>query len=61
MTSKKTYSQLQTELDEILVELQTAELDIDKAINLYKKGEAVITELEKQLQTAKNTIKHLKI
>lgn len=61
MTSKKTYSQLQAELDEILVELQTAELDIDKAINLYKKGEAVITELEKQLQTAKNTIKHLKI
>lgn len=60
MASKKSYRELQTELDNILTELQSSELDIDKALVLYKKGLGSIKQLEDYLQTAKNEIEHLK-
>lgn len=60
MTSKKTYSQLQAELDELLLELQSGELDIDKALILHKEGEKLVAELEAYLASAKNEITHLK-
>ena len=56
----KTYKQLQTELDEVLEELQSAELDIDKALDLYKRGQKLIAQLEDYLQNAKNEIERLK-
>lgn len=60
MTVKKTYRELQAELNDILEQLQSAELDIDKALELYKKGQQVIKELETYLQSAKNEIVQLK-
>lgn len=57
----KSYKQLQTRLDEVLTQLQSAELDIDKALELYKTGQKLIEELETYLQTAKNEIEHLKV
>jgi len=60
MTSKKSYRELQLELDEVLLQLQSAELDIDKALELYKQGQNLIKKLEDYLQTAKNEIEHLK-
>ena len=60
MAIKKSYRELQAELDDVLEQLQSAELDIDKALELYKKGQASISQLEKYLQTAKNEIEHLK-
>lgn len=59
MSTKKTYKQLQTELDSTLAELQSSELDIDKALELYKQGQKIIKQLEEHLQTAKNEIENL--
>lgn len=58
--TKKTYKDLQTDLDDVLGELQSAELDIDKALDLYKKGQKLIEQLEDYLKNAKNDIEHLK-
>lgn len=60
MSAKKTYRELQAELNDILEQLQSAELDIDKALELYKKGQQAIKELETYLQSAKNEIVQLK-
>lgn len=60
MTSKRTYSELQDELDEILLQLQSGELDIDKALKLHTEGEKLVAELEAYLANAKNEIEHLK-
>lgn len=60
MTTKKTYGQLQAELDELLLQLQSGDLDIDKALILHKEGEKLVTELEAYLAHAKNEITHLK-
>lgn len=60
MTAKKSYRELQAELDKVLDELQSSELDIDKALDLYKQGQKLIAELEKYLKTAKNEIEQLK-
>lgn len=58
--TKKSYKQLQTELDDLLEQLQSAELDIDKALILHKEGEKLVAELEAYLADAKNEITHLK-
>lgn len=61
MPSKpKTYKQLQAELDAVLGELQSADLDIDKALELHKRGVKLVAELEKYLKTAENRITELK-
>ncbi len=60
MTTKKSYRELQAELDKVLGDLQSSELDIDKALSLYKQGQKLIVELEKYLKTAKNEIEQLK-
>lgn len=60
MATKKSYRELQAELDEVLAELQSAELDIDKALELYTKGQKLIEQLENYLQHAKNEITELK-
>ena len=57
---QKTHRELQAELDHVLAELQSAELDIDKALSLYKQGQKVIGQLEAYLKNAKNEIEHLK-
>lgn len=58
--AKKTYRELQTELDKVLDQLQSAELDIDKALELYKAGQELIEQLEDYLKNAKNEIETLK-
>lgn len=55
----RSYKELQSELDEVLSELQSAELDIDKALDLYKQGQKLVESLEKYLKTAKNEVKRL--
>lgn len=55
-----TYNELQAELAGVLAQLQSSELDIDKALELYKKGEGLIKQLEDYLKNVKNEIVHLK-
>lgn len=60
MGTKKSYKLLQGELDEVLEQLQSVELDIDKALILHKEGEKLVAELEAYLTNAKNEIEHIK-
>lgn len=60
MPTKKLYRELQSELDEVLAQLQSADLDIDKALELYKRGQKLVAELENYLENAKNEITELK-
>lgn len=53
------YEELRTELDTILTELQSNELDIDQALKQYERGREVIKQLEAYLETAENQIKVL--
>lgn len=57
--SDKTYRQLQTELDDVLSQMQSSEMDIDEAIKLYKQGEKLLASLSKKLEVSKNEIKKL--
>lgn len=56
----KTYEQLQSELDDILLKLQADNVDIDSAFELHKNGQAVVKKLEAYLKKAEVTLKTLK-
>ena len=43
------YQQLKTELDEVVSELQHESTDIDKAIELHKKGKELLKQLDNYL------------
>lgn len=53
------YQALQLELDQILAQLQEGEVDVDKALQLYEKGQKIITQLDDYLKHAQNKIKKL--
>ena len=55
-----TYDTLKTELDTIMVELQREDLDVDRAIEYYRRGLELAGQLERYLATAENTITELK-
>jgi exodeoxyribonuclease VII small subunit len=54
------YQALQTELDEIVAELQRDDSDVDSALKHYERGLEIIKQLETYLQTAENTVSQLK-
>ena len=54
--TKKTYKQLQGKLEAVLAKMQSAELDIDEALGLYKQGQSLLELLEDYLKNAKNEI-----
>lgn len=60
MATKKSYGELQAELDDVLLQLQSGNLDIDAALKLHKQGEKLVDELEAYLADAKNEIEQLK-
>lgn len=49
MAEEKTYQDLKIELDEVLSDLQHEDTDIDKAIELHKRAQKIILEIEKYL------------
>ena len=60
--SKQTanYKSLNTELDDILLRLQSEDIDIDEAVKLYERGIAITKELEAYLKTAENKVAKIK-
>lgn len=56
VNKKRKYTIIRDELDEVLVELQNVDTDVDKAIDLHKKGIHLIKELSDYLDNAKNEI-----
>ena len=58
--AKPTYEVLQTELDAVMLALQQEDLDVDKALEHYRRGLELVKELEDYLKTAENSVKELK-
>ncbi len=54
------YKKLNNELDNILNELQSADLDIDESIKLYEKGMKLIDKLQAYLKGAENKVNKVK-
>ena len=57
MKQEANYQKLNQQLEEILDELQAADLDVDDAVEKYKKGMKIISQLEAHLTQAENKIK----
>ncbi len=55
-----TYQQLSEQLDSVLAELQAEDLDVDRALELYKQGRELVAELEGRLKTAEHSVQKLK-
>jgi exodeoxyribonuclease VII small subunit len=61
MATEKTYKQLESELEEILDNVENSSYDeLDALLEDYNRGIKIVEELEKKLKTAKNTIKKVK-
>lgn len=58
--NEKTYQELQTALDEILLKLQSDSLGIEEAAKYYQMGLQLVGELEHRLKSAENTITRLR-
>jgi exodeoxyribonuclease VII small subunit len=56
----KSYGELSSELDDVLLQLEAESLDVDTAVKLYERGLQLVSELEKHLETAENKIRELK-
>jgi len=54
--SANEYRALSAELDELLLKLQSGELEIDEAIKCYERGSQIIEQLQAYLKTAENKI-----
>lgn len=53
------YASLRAKLDEVLLRLQSDEVDIDEAVKLYKQGVELLAQIEAYLETAKNTVEKI--
>lgn len=54
------YAKLNRELETIVDQLQTADLDIDEAVKLYERGMKIIKDLEAYLKTAESKVSKIK-
>ncbi len=61
MTVNKTnYKTLSSQLDDIVEQIQSGEMDIESATAAYEKGMVIIDQLESQLKLVKNKITKIK-
>jgi exodeoxyribonuclease VII small subunit len=60
MTNTKTYAELVSALDNVMSELQTTDIDVDKTIELYEKGIQLTSELSSYLEAAENKLTNIK-
>jgi len=55
------YRSTSNQLEKILAEMESGDLDVDQAIKYYQAGMDLVKELEKQLKLAENKITKVKI
>lgn len=60
MTAKPDYKTLSNELDQILEQLESTDLDIEEALSKYQRGMEIVEQLEDYLKTAENKVTKLK-
>ena len=56
----KNYNLLSSELETVLVALQSPDTDIDQALELYERGQKVLAELELYLKETENKVRKIK-
>jgi exodeoxyribonuclease VII small subunit len=54
------YAELRQELSDITAKLEGGELGVDEAVGCYKRGLAIIKQLEEQLERAELTVRELR-
>ncbi len=59
-TKQTTYAELKEELDDVLAQLQSDDLDIDNAVTLYARGAELVKQLEVYLNESQNAITKIK-
>lgn len=59
-STKKSYQDLETELQEIIAWFESDNFDVDEAVQKYQRGQELLKELELYLKTAENTVSELK-
>ncbi|MDB5166534.1 MAG: hypothetical protein JWM37_606 [Candidatus Saccharibacteria bacterium] len=57
--AKKTYQDLRTELDEVLLKLQDPNCGVEEAVKLYERGLALTAELRDLLEASENKLTKL--
>ena len=61
MSAKKIdYKKLSAELDEVVARLQSADLDVDQAVQAYERGMTITKDLQAYLQQAENKVTKIK-
>lgn len=60
MTDTINYHELSSELDQILSRLQSEEVALDEAVQLYERGIAITKLLERYLKQAENKVQKIK-
>jgi exodeoxyribonuclease VII small subunit len=60
MSSKQSYAEMSAELEAVLARLQHDDIDVDEALEAYKKGMELVGKLEAYLKEAENTITKIK-
>jgi exodeoxyribonuclease VII small subunit len=55
------FRQMRSDLDNIILSFQSNELDADEALELYKKGQALIKQIDEYLKKSENTVKKLNV
>jgi len=53
------YEALKSELDKVMAELQREDLDVDAALDYYRRGLELVGQLQAYLETAENTLTEL--
>ena len=56
MGVKKDYSDMQNELNEIVNDLQSGNIDVDDAMKKYDRGQELVKEISEYLKNAENKI-----
>ena len=60
MSDSKSYRVLNEELEEVIQNLQSSNLDVDDVIKQYQKGISLVETMDKYLKSAKNKITKIK-
>ncbi len=60
-SEQKSYQTLNAELDEVLMALQNADVQVDEAVALYERGLKLVAQLETRIKETENKITKLKL
>lgn len=61
MTKELTYQEAAEQLEAVLAKLQSSDVQVDEAVELYEEGLKLIAKLEGHLKKAENRIEKLKL